>query len=190
MGFDPVSIISLVICLYSKCWCDHALAISSVYIFNVDLDIRVLLIGMSGRHLKYQPSKNIFRLWWCIMICKATAAAETWQSQSTVWAQLAATQACWHILTIIFIIIIALFPFDWKYDTYHCFILFLDISISKHNWQLHKQADILKNIIFVIIISLSFFHFKSHNRYFVIQRQEQRWGLRKAKLVRFLTESC
>ena len=59
MGFDPVSIISLVICLYSKCWCDHALAISSVYIFIVDLDIRVLLIGMSARHLKYQASKNI-----------------------------------------------------------------------------------------------------------------------------------
>ena len=153
MGFDPVTIISL----YPKCWRDHALAISSVYIFNVDLDIRVLLIVMSSRHLKYQA--NIFRLWWCIMICKATAAAETWQSQSTVWAQLAATQACWHILTIIFIIIIALFPFDWKYDTYHCFILFLNISISKHNWQLHKQADILKNIIFVIIISLFFSSF-------------------------------
>ena len=130
MGFDPVTIISL----YLKCWCDHALAISSVYLFNVDLDIRVLLTVMSARHLKYQANKNIFRLWWCIMICKATAAAETWQSQSTVWAQLAATQACWHILTIIFIIIIALFPFDWKYDTYHCFILFLNISISKHNW--------------------------------------------------------
>ena len=40
MGFDPVTIISL----YPKCWRDHALAISSVYLFNVDLDIRVLLL--------------------------------------------------------------------------------------------------------------------------------------------------
>ena len=134
MGFDPGTII---LSLYLKCWCDHALVISSVFLFNVDLDIRVLLTVMSARHLKYQANKNIFRLWWCIMICKATAAAETWQSQSTVWAQLAATQACWHILTIIFIIIIALFPFDRKYDTYHCFILFLNILISTRNWQLH-----------------------------------------------------
>ena len=53
MGFDPVTIISL----YPKCWRDHALAISSVYLFNVDLDIRVLLIVMSARHLKYQAKK-------------------------------------------------------------------------------------------------------------------------------------